>query len=299
MTTDSHQLLSDPKMAVKLFGIRKDLHDLNGRTCLHSNGVLALEDDDGKREEGGLPTVDEARAAAVAVFDLAPGESLEDLFHAQLPLYVPEPPLPSFRPQLQWIDPPLSLHVLMVDVHGQKEQAERELAKSYMDIAFHRQLTDQQFQTVAGFFDRDPLFLHDCGLSQDAFLLLVEHNPNLAVGVTLRLVGSTKINDYLKALITAPLTLHTVEVVNRLATETDLPEEFLPLYVSGCIQGCDKVTDPAMQARQVRLVCLFLQSLLRNGAISLADFSVEIEAFCVQFSRIKEAAGLFQLIKQQ
>ena len=47
----------------------------------------------------------------------------------------------------------------------------------------------------------------------------------------------------------------------------------------------------------VRMVCVFLHSLIKDEIVDVDSVFVEVEAFCFDFSGIKEAAALFAFLR--
>ncbi|CAI2191378.1 6421_t:CDS:2 [Funneliformis geosporum] len=191
-------------------------------------------------------------------------------------------------------------------------------SRALMDKALQRALTLPEEEYILGQFKKNDKLVYQCDLSPERLPDLVENNPGIAVEALLQLKTSPQIlsqyfilkNRFLNMLVAindpersqqssmepGSRMRSSMDVVNRLTTSFPLPPEFLHKYLSYCVRACEESQNRNIQDRQVRLVCVFLQSLIRNNIIDVNRFFIEIQAFCLQFSRIREAAGLFRFL---
>eukprot|EP00210_Caulerpa_lentillifera_P008828 g8424.t1 len=213
------------------------------------------------------------------------------------------PPPPIFQTldiELQWLDSMTTMKPppLMWDCGNNEEIAKLvQVVKDGLRRATESPLLPHEQQDVLQHLKTEPQLVFQCELEPAQLAPLVENAPTLAIEILRQFIPSPLGDVFMTQLASLEMSLHSMQVVNDLVTSIALPSEFIQEYISNCIQSCNAIEDHFFQHRQVRVLCVFIQSLTKAGVLDMADLIHEIQTFCVDHAKIKEASELFKILR--
>ncbi|KAG2623452.1 hypothetical protein PVAP13_3KG061500 [Panicum virgatum] len=153
----------------------------------------------------------------------------------------PTPPrLPVLDGELQWLNPDNN-HELLWDYSMCADTSRGAAIRDLIARALKGPLAPAQQERFIIELANDPKLVYYCGMTPQKLPDLVEHNPLIAVEVLSKLINSPDISGYFAGLVHMDMSLHSMEVVNRLTTAVDLPTEFVHEYITNCIQSCQNI----------------------------------------------------------
>ena len=130
---------------------------------------------------------------------------------------------------------------------------------------------------------------------------LVTHNPVIAQELLIYLTNTKEISKYYDELNQMKLSIALLEVFNCVQSHVDFPTEFTLLFVKNCMEQCSNSATGSKSVhknRQVRIVIVFLQSILKQRVVEFEQISSSIRSFCLEHAQSKEANEFLREIIQ-
>ncbi|KAJ8103252.1 hypothetical protein POJ06DRAFT_266109 [Lipomyces tetrasporus] len=207
-----------------------------------------------------------------------------------------------------------------VKPQGDSENVQRLLVSSLTE-----EISEKEVESLINVLKSDlTLLMSSVDLSINAISSMLHVNPALGRSLITLLLSTILRADVLQLLQYLPPTLPVLEALNHLLVPFPLPsgqqtittsllrdEEKSALLhpflsnatrtiESGAVAagGENVLDDTSGQTRQVQLLCLFIQSLLRTGAIMFEEYIYEIQTLTISFVYVPEARELFQIVQR-
>jgi len=115
------------------------------------------------------------------------------------------------------------------------------------------------------------------------------------------LTNTKEISKYYDELNQMKLSIALLEVFSGVQSHVDFPNEFTLLFVKNCMEQCSNSNTGSKSVhknRQVRIVIVFLQSILKQRMVEFEQISNSIRSFCLEHSYCKEANDFLREIIQ-
>ena len=144
------------------------------------------------------------------------------------------------------------------------------LMRQYLSKAIRMPLKDDENKNLIKGLKTDPELVFHIGMTPQKLPALIVHNQNIAYELLICMTNTMQITKYYDALSGMKLSPNTLEVFNRLSGVVELPQEFIQVFLKNCMNQCKSSQDTKVNKnRMIRLVCVFLQSIIKNKLINL------------------------------
>ena len=162
--------------------------------------------------------------------------------------------------------------------------------KKYLNRACKTALKPQESEYLRKSLAADKEMVYHIDMSPAKLPDLVTHNPTIAKEILVIMTNTHEISKYYDVLSQMRLSISLLEVFDCLQHHVDFPKEFILLFVKNCMEQCSSQGSKSLQKnRHVRIVVVFLQSILKQRVVDFEDISPSIKQFCVEHIKSKEA----------
>ncbi|KAK9374680.1 uncharacterized protein V1513DRAFT_444838 [Lipomyces chichibuensis] len=199
-----------------------------------------------------------------------------------------------------------------------------EIVQRLLTSSLTEEISEMEAESLISVLKSDvTLLMSSVDLSINGITSMLHVNPVLGRSLITLLLSTILRAEVLQLLQYLPPTLPVLEALNHLLVPFPLPSGQQPSttslirdeeksallhpFLSNATRsieskslgaGVENVVDGTSgQTRHVQLLCLFIQSLLRTGAIALEEYIYEIQALTISFVYVPEARELFQMVQ--
>lgn len=223
-------------------------------------------------------------------------EALEQLGRYEAEYLRPLPDMMDVRAsEVKWITPGF-IPSLLWDIDLDLDDTCFEV-RELLNMSLSTTLTNEQLNYFRDSIDSNPQVLGKLGFRPEHLSEMVMTNTELAGDLLMRIYNSPDMSDYFGVLLELRVCVQSMDLMNRLINEMEVPSEVTITFVSNSIRFCKSIRDPGQQKRSVRLLCVFVQRLLVSRVVNLTQINSNIIALCTEFHTLPEAVELLRTLR--
>ncbi|CAD8156787.1 unnamed protein product [Paramecium octaurelia] len=161
------------------------------------------------------------------------------------------------------------------------------------------EISDEEQKILFNYLQNEKDLLKNCGFTCQRLPSIIEKNKEIAHFLLISICHFDGFEEYLDVFIQSDITQNSLELFAQLFGELKLPLEYITQYINYCIEYCNNIKEKQQQNKLVRYVSIFIQHMLKQKAFALKDVLTNLQAFCIEFSKVGEVSKLFKLVKAQ
>ncbi|CAD8073569.1 unnamed protein product [Paramecium sonneborni] len=208
-------------------------------------------------------------------------------------------PIPNIlNSEFQWNDNMAIINVqwnYSLEVNQDKVSQVREIIQNTCTT----EIRDEEQKILIQYLQNEKDMLKNCGFTCQKLPLIIEKNKDIAHFLLISICHLDGFEEFLDVFIQTDVTQNSLELFAQLFGELKLPQEYITQYINYCIEFCNNIKEKQSQNKLVRYVSIFIQQMLKQKAFATKDVLTNLQAFCIEFSKVGEVSRLFKLVKGQ
>ncbi|CAD8185812.1 unnamed protein product [Paramecium octaurelia] len=204
-------------------------------------------------------------------------------------------------PNIVLSDPSWNDNILLMNVQWnytlEINQDKLSQVKEIIQKTCTTEISDEEQRLLFDYLSNEKDLLKNCGFTCQRLPIIIEKNKEIAHFLLIQICNLDGFEEFLEVFIQIDVTQNTLELFAQLFGELKLPQEYITQYINYCIDFCNNIKEKQQQNKLVRFVSVFIQQMLKQKAFVTKDILTDLQAFCIEFSKVGEVSKLFKLVK--